>query len=537
MSACHSTRLHSPLKTVLGKFRDRYQAYFTTYKTHTMATCHGGTGCPLDRGMDILTEDSEHVDINNESTCSSDATVALVGPEAVGHPKDLVYGNQSKLTVLKREINNLCQWVAAGEGQPAGTLGHIECELQNLSIALHQPPPPATTEPFGEVIWQYTDTLCTIQKQSNLMNSLLQDIAIFNEHNSTKLDDWLMDTETAADLTSKSRAKLTKAKSRGLMWTLVTEGITSNKSLDEIKDLLWLKHCNANIHTYTSCFMEIQQQSEESLAAYIHQFKTEAKRCNFTNDAATIRIFIKGLKNAHSLATHIYEKGPQTLSNAIFKGGKLNAVQQLTTTIIPPSTVNMMSNYEDHCVQCQEQGNIARNCPNIRCLECDEYGHIVMDCPHRIPPSETPARHHQPKSHKSHHARSSSRHHHEDRDRQSHSRSQSHFYRHHSSSYHNSYRGCSRSWHRDSHNHTRSSSQHSHSTYRDYSHQSHHDTPYRSHHRSSNTEVPHPTTPEIKVNPAHVHPTNPPGEIHTGHIHIPANHESSHTTRRTQEWK
>ena len=42
----------------------------------------------------------------------------------------------------------------------------------------------------------------------------------------------------------------------------------------------------------------------------------------------------------------------------------------------------MMSNDEDSCFQCQEEGYIARNCPNIRCFECDEYGHIVMDCPH-----------------------------------------------------------------------------------------------------------------------------------------------------------
>ena len=48
----------------------------TTYKTHTMATCHGGTGCPLDRVLDILTEDPEHTHINNNSTHSSDATVA-----------------------------------------------------------------------------------------------------------------------------------------------------------------------------------------------------------------------------------------------------------------------------------------------------------------------------------------------------------------------------------------------------------------------------------------------------------------------------
>ena len=141
------------------------------------------------------------------------------------------------------------------------------------------------------------------------------------------------------------------------------------------------------------------------------------------NDAATIRIFIKGLKNAHSLATCIYEKGPQTLNNAISKVEKLNAVQQLTAMITAPLIVNMMSNNEDCCFQCQEQGHIARNCPNIRCFECDEYGHIVMDFPNRILPSGTPAKHHQPKSYKSHQTRSSSRHCCKDRDRRSHSRS------------------------------------------------------------------------------------------------------------------
>ena len=65
--------------------------------------------------------------------------------------------------------------------------------------------------------------------------------------------------------------------------------------------------------------MEIQQKEKESLVAYIHCFKREAKRCNFTNSAATIRIFVKGLRNAHTLATHVYEKGPQTLADAISK--------------------------------------------------------------------------------------------------------------------------------------------------------------------------------------------------------------------------
>ena len=115
------------------------------------------------------------------------------------------------------------------------------------------------------------------------------------------------------------------------------------------------------------------------------------------------------------------------LTDAVSEVEKLNAIQQLTATIIPPSTVSMMSNEEDHCFLCQEQGHIARNCPNIRCLECDEYGCIVMDCPQMIPPLGTPAKHHQCRPHRNCPIRSISRHHHEDRDRQSHSRSQSHF--------------------------------------------------------------------------------------------------------------
>ena len=106
---------------------------------------------------------------------------------------------------------------------------------------LHPPPPPTPTEPFGGVIHQYTNIMCTTQKQMNLTNSLLQDIAVFNEYDSTKLEEWLMDIETAADLTYKSQAKLAKAKFMGFTCTLVMEAINSDKSWDKIKDLLWLK--------------------------------------------------------------------------------------------------------------------------------------------------------------------------------------------------------------------------------------------------------------------------------------------------------
>ena len=58
-----------------------------------------------------------------------DTTVVLGCPEAEGHPEDPMYNNQDRLTALTREINDLHQRVAAGEGQPAETLDHIQHEL------------------------------------------------------------------------------------------------------------------------------------------------------------------------------------------------------------------------------------------------------------------------------------------------------------------------------------------------------------------------------------------------------------------------
>ena len=146
------------------------------------------------------------------------------------------------------------------------------------------------------------NTLCSTQNQTSLTNSLLQDMSVFNGHDTIQLDDWLVDIETAADLTVENRTKLAQAKSKGLTCTLITEAIMPGKSWDDIKDLLQLKICNSDIHTYMSCFMEIKQKEKESLAAYIHHFKTEAKRCNFTNNTAIITIFVKGLKNTHTLS-------------------------------------------------------------------------------------------------------------------------------------------------------------------------------------------------------------------------------------------
>ena len=234
--------------------------------------------------------------------------------------------------------------------------------------------------------------MCNAQKKTSLESSLLQDIPTLNGNDSSQLEDWLTDIETASELMGESRTNLAQAKSRGLVRTLISEALTLHKTWEEIKDSLCLKIHNSDIYTSISHFMNIQQKEKESLAAYVHHFKWEASRCKFDNDAATIRIFIKGLKNAHNLATKVYEKGPQSLADAVREVKKLQAAQQLTSTLLPPSLVNTMSSDDDKCFQCQETGHMACYCPHIRCFDCDKYGHVTADYPNKIPPSGIPSR-------------------------------------------------------------------------------------------------------------------------------------------------
>ena len=57
---------------MLGKIRDRYQAYCTMYKMHATATHHRGAGCPIDRDINLHVDDvvgiNTGLDNDNEST-------------------------------------------------------------------------------------------------------------------------------------------------------------------------------------------------------------------------------------------------------------------------------------------------------------------------------------------------------------------------------------------------------------------------------------------------------------------------------------
>ena len=66
MSACHNLGSCSPLKRVLRKIGDTNQAYCNIYKTHTMATHHGGLGQPLDTVTNVTREEQPVVDTHIE---------------------------------------------------------------------------------------------------------------------------------------------------------------------------------------------------------------------------------------------------------------------------------------------------------------------------------------------------------------------------------------------------------------------------------------------------------------------------------------
>ena len=59
----------------------------------------------------------------------------------------------------------------------------------------------------------------------------MQYIPILNGQDSSQLEDWLTDIETASELTGKIRTKLAQGKSRGLVRTLITKAIIVQKEL------------------------------------------------------------------------------------------------------------------------------------------------------------------------------------------------------------------------------------------------------------------------------------------------------------------
>ena len=109
-------------------------------------------------------------------------------------------------------MEQLRQTVEDKDNDPRDAIQQLEQKLNQLTITLHPP-----SEPIEEILDKYTDTLCNAQKKTSLESTLLQDISTLNGQDSTQLEDWLTDIETASELTGESRTKLAQAKSKGLV--------------------------------------------------------------------------------------------------------------------------------------------------------------------------------------------------------------------------------------------------------------------------------------------------------------------------------
>ena len=138
----------------------------------------------------------------------------------------------------------LKQAIEDRNNNPREAIHQLEQRLNRLTLTL-QP----SADPIEDVLDEYTKTLCTAQKKTSLESSLLQDIPTLNGQDSSQLEDWLTDIETASELTGESRTKIAQAKSKGLVRTLISDALTAQKTWEEIKDSLQLKISYADIHT------------------------------------------------------------------------------------------------------------------------------------------------------------------------------------------------------------------------------------------------------------------------------------------------
>ena len=170
----------------------------------------------------------------------------------------------------------------------------------------------------------------------------------------------------------------------------------------------------AYIHTHQDLWK--YNRKTETLTAYIHRFKKEAKHCDFNSHPAKIRIFLKGLINSSRIAPSVYKKGPTTIEDAISIVEKISSAQCIAASFSQNQQISMMKREpnEHHtpnhhhapihhqtmnqdCSNCGQLGHPWLTCPHIICSGCNQHGNIYRHCWDRIPPSGTsspPENHH-----------------------------------------------------------------------------------------------------------------------------------------------
>ena len=260
------------------------------------------------------------------------------------------------------------------------------------------------------------------------------------------------------------------------------EAINSEKTWHKIKDLLRFKLCNANIHTYTLNFMDMQQWRKESLAAYVHQFKLKP------NDV--ILWMILPSWDIHQWPTEY----PQLSSKNLWKGSTNTKGSHYKGRESQCSTTAYCNNHSifngQHNVKWRGQMfSMPRTWTHHAMLPSHQMLWMwwIWTYYHRLPSQNSPFRNTGTTSqgHTETAAPVSSRHQWEDWQRRDRSWLQSRYNRHCSYSHHDLHRGHSRSWQWDGHSGYRSNSWWSHSAHWWHSCRPCYDTPHQPHCKSS----------------------------------------------------
>ena len=134
-----------------------------------MATCYGGVG-------DTSMGNPETRDLDNDSQDN--------------------FQDENIVQQLIHEMECLRQAIEDRDNDPRNAIHQLEQRLNRLTLTLCP-----QSEPIEEVLDKYTETLCTTQKKTSLESSFLQDIPTLNGQDSSQLEDWLTDIETASELT------------------------------------------------------------------------------------------------------------------------------------------------------------------------------------------------------------------------------------------------------------------------------------------------------------------------------------------------
>ena len=176
MLTCQRLQTCFPIKRLFHKLENSIQTYINYHKTHMMATHYGGVG-------DTSMEDPETRDLDNASQDD--------------------FQDEYIVQNLLHKTERLKQAIEDRDNDPRKAIQQLEQRLNRLTLPLHP-----SSDPIEQVLDKYTETLCTTQKKTCLESSLLQDIPTLNGQDSSQLEDWLTDIETASELTDEGRTKI-----------------------------------------------------------------------------------------------------------------------------------------------------------------------------------------------------------------------------------------------------------------------------------------------------------------------------------------